>query len=91
MPPAATPPPLATAAADIMEEATDPAAMPAEVKPAAVSRTGAATTRPASKQVESKLLHNASMSGELFRKLAHKMHHRVQYYHRNENECGVFE
>lgn len=42
--PAATPPPLAIAAADIILAATDPAAIPAEVKPAAPRTTGARAT-----------------------------------------------
>ncbi len=42
--PAAIPPPLARAVADIKEEATEPAAIPAPVKPAAVRTAGAATT-----------------------------------------------
>jgi hypothetical protein len=45
-PPATTPPPLAIADADIMVDATEPATMPASVKPAAVKTTGAATTAP---------------------------------------------
>lgn len=48
--PAATPPPLATAAADIIFAATDPAAIPAEVNPATPRTTGAATTAPAAQQ-----------------------------------------
>lgn len=44
--PAAIPPPLATAAADISDEAMDPAAIPAEVKPNAVTTRGAAATAP---------------------------------------------
>jgi hypothetical protein len=39
-----TPPPLAIADADIMDDANEPAAMPAPVKPAAVKTAGAATT-----------------------------------------------
>lgn len=45
-PPATTPPPLATAAADITDEAMDPAAMPPAVKPNADTTSGAATTAP---------------------------------------------
>ena len=45
--PAATAPPLATAAADIMPEAMDPAAIPPAVKPMTPSTSGAATTAPA--------------------------------------------
>ena len=42
--PAATPPPLAIAAADIILAAMDPAAMPAPVKPMVVRTTGVAAT-----------------------------------------------
>ena len=42
--PAATPPPLAIAAADIILAAMEPAAIPAEVKPAAPRAKGAPTT-----------------------------------------------
>jgi hypothetical protein len=42
--PTATPPPFATAADDIIEAATEPAAMPPVVKPAAATARGAATT-----------------------------------------------
>ena len=42
--PAATPPPLATAAADIILAAMEEAAIPAPVKPMAPSTTGTATT-----------------------------------------------
>ena len=42
--PAATAPPLATAAVDIMPEAMEPTAMPAEVKPMAPRTKGAPTT-----------------------------------------------
>lgn len=45
--PAATPPPLATAAADIILAATEPAVIPAAVKPAAPRATGARATAPA--------------------------------------------
>lgn len=43
-PPAATPPPLATAAVDIMLAAMEPPAIPTEVKPMAPRTRGAATT-----------------------------------------------
>lgn len=46
--PDATPPPLAMAADDIIDDATDPAAMPPVVKPAAEITTGANTTEQAS-------------------------------------------
>lgn len=42
--PDATPPPLAMAADDIIDDATDPAAMPPEVKPAAEITNGAKST-----------------------------------------------
>uniref|UniRef100_A0A2D4KU02 Uncharacterized protein n=1 Tax=Micrurus paraensis TaxID=1970185 RepID=A0A2D4KU02_9SAUR len=42
--PAATPPPLAMAAADIIFAASDPAAMPAAVNPTALSTNGAPMT-----------------------------------------------
>lgn len=42
--PAATPPPLAIAATDIILAAKDPAAIPAEVNPAAPRATGASAT-----------------------------------------------
>lgn len=41
--PAATPPPLAMAAVDIILAASDPAAIPAPVNPTAPSTSGAAT------------------------------------------------
>ena len=55
--PAATPPPLAIAAADIILAAMEPAAIPAEVKPAAPRAKGAPTTATAAngKQNQRKL------------------------------------
>lgn len=44
--PAATPPPLATAATDIILAATDPAAIPTEVNPTAPRATGVRATAP---------------------------------------------
>lgn len=51
--PAATPPPLAIAAVDIMPAAYEPAAIPAEVKPTAPKTTGARHTEPAGPKVKS--------------------------------------
>lgn len=57
--PAATPPPFATAATDIILAATEPAAIPAEVKPAAPRTAGAATIAPtAHGQEQSSVLSN---------------------------------
>lgn len=50
--PAATPPPFATAAADIILAAMEPAAIPPEVNPAAPRATGARATAPTAHRQE---------------------------------------
>lgn len=59
--PAATPPPLAIAADDIIPAAMDPALMPAAVKPTAVRAAGANKTVAATEKTQTQNKHHDSL------------------------------